>query len=182
MPTLNLPLLRQRLNTTALWYRSACANPTDPARDTRSALAPAGHLLMVTHDSTGTEDLYRPTPFERLAMVDDLASRREKALEAIGLIAPTKTLLLAGGRLLECLLDRSDHDGLGHFHSRGLFDPYDIPGHDTWLMLKHSDAGDTLIAWIPPAFLPDAEAAIWASPSQCLRWLADEEIKENMKT
>jgi len=176
MPPLNLALLRQRLNTTALWYRSACPKPTDPARDTRSALAPAGHLLMLTTDDAGTEDLYRPTPFERLAIVDDLAFQREKALEATGMIAPTKTLMLAGGRILECLLDRSDHDGLSQYHSRGLIDAFDIPGHDTWLMLTRTEASDTLLAWIPPPFLHDADAAIWASPSQCLRWINEKSL------
>jgi len=181
MPPLNFPLLRQRLNTTALWYRTACARPADPARDTRSDLAPAGHLVMLTTDSTGAEDLYRPTLFERLAILDELTARREKALQASGMIAPTKNLMLAGGRILECLLDRSDHDGLAHYHSRGLFDSFDIPGHDTWLLLTPTEAGDSLFAWIPAPFLPDAEAAIWASPSECLRWVKEDELKGNMR-
>ncbi|HSI33075.1 MAG TPA: hypothetical protein VK986_05745 [Tepidisphaeraceae bacterium] len=170
--------IRQRVNVTAMWHRCACPRPADPARDTRSPLAPAGALIMVTAGEDGTEDLYRPTPFERLAIVDDLLGRRETALEQAGLIAPTKALLLAGGRVLECAIDRSEHDGLAGYHSRGLFDPFDVPGHDTWLTLARGPAGDdVLYAWIPREFVADADAGIWASATRCMRWVDEAELK-----
>jgi hypothetical protein len=170
--------IRQRASVTAMWYRTACPRPADPARDTRSALAPAGALVMVTVAESGTEDLYRPTPFERLAIVDDLLARREAALEASGGIAPAKSLVLAGGRVLECAIDRSDHDGLAGYHSRGLFDPFDVPGHDTWLALARGPAGDDLLyAWVPREFVGDADAGIWASATRCMRWVDDGELK-----
>ncbi|HYE21477.1 MAG TPA: hypothetical protein VEA69_23720 [Tepidisphaeraceae bacterium] len=170
--------IRQRVNVTAMWYRSAHPRPTDPARDTRSHLAPAGALVMVTTGADGTEDLYRPTSFERLAIVDDLLTRREQALEASGLIAPTKVLMLAGGRVLECAIDRSEHDGLAGYHSRGLFDGFDVPGHDTWLALLRGDDGhDLLYAWVPREFVADADAGLWASATRCMRWVDESGFK-----
>ncbi len=125
----------------------------------------------MTTAADGRDEVYRPSTFERTALIDELARRREREMEKAGLIAPGKALLLAGGKILEYRLDQSDHDGLARYHSRGLFDEFDIPGHDSWLMLVRSEFGDVLLAWIPREFIEDAEAGMWACPSKCLRWV-----------
>jgi len=173
----DIPTIRQRLAQTVFFFR-LLPDRDDPALHTRTpAIAPSGAMVLEFETPTGQSDVFRPTTLERQLLVDQVAAARERQIQAAGLIAPTRTLLLAGGRILAAHLDDSDWDGLSSYHSKGLVDAYDVPGWDTWLHLYRTERGDTLLTWIPPHFLEHAEAAIWANPRKCLEWFNEDALR-----
>jgi hypothetical protein len=136
-------------------------------------------MVLESPTATCEPEIFRPTTLQRQLLVDEVATKRERLLEAAGIITPTKTLLLAGGKILAAHLDDSDWDGLSAYHSQGLVDPYDVPGHDTWLNLHRTPDRntDTLLAWIPREFLDRAESAIWSNPRKCLEWFNEDALR-----
>ena len=166
----DIPAIRKRLAEAVFFFRLD-PDRGDPARHTRTAaIAPSGAMVLEFETPSGESDVFRPTTLERQLLVDQVAAARERQVEAAGIIAPTKTVLLAGGRILATHLDDSDWDGLSSYHSKGLVDAYDVPGWDTWLHLYRTERGDALLCWVPPQFLDHADAAIWANPRKCLEW------------
>ena len=173
----DIPTIRQRLAQAVFFFRLE-PDRDDPARHTRTpAIAPSGAMVLEFETASGESDVFRPTTLERQLLVDQVAAAREKQIAAAGMIAPSKMLLLAGGRILAAHLDDSDWDGLSSYHSKGLADAYDVPGWDTWLHLYRTERGDTLLAWVPPQFLEHADAAIWANPRKCLEWFNEDALR-----
>ena len=173
----DVPAIRQRVAEAVFFFRLE-PRRNDPNQHTRTtSIAPNGAMVLEYETPDGKSEIFRPKTLERQLLIDQVAAARQKQLEAAGMIVPTKTLLLAGGRVLACYLDDSDWDGLSGYHSRGLVDAYDVPGWDTWLHLYRTDRGDTLLAWIAPQFLDHAEAAIWANPRKCLEWFKEDALR-----
>jgi hypothetical protein len=173
----DIPTIRRRVAEAVFFFRLD-SERSDPASHTRTAsIAPAGAMVLEFETPAGQPEVFRPTTVERQLLIDQVAGAREKQIEAAGMIAPGKTLLLAGGRILACHIDDSDWDGLSSYHSKGLVDAYDVPGWDTWLHLYRTERGDTLLAWIAPQFLEHADAAIWANPRKCLEWFREDELR-----
>ena len=179
LPPRDIPVIRTRLAQTVFFFRES-PKLTNPQTQTRSpTLAPAGAMVLESPTTTGDPEVFRPTTLQRQLLVDEVANKRERILEAQGVLTPTKTLLLAGGKILAAHLDDSDWDGLSAYHSQGLVDPYDVPGHDTWLHLHRAPDRntDTLLAWIPREFLDHAESAIWSNPRKCLEWFNEATLR-----
>src|SRR5688500_8178750 len=106
-----IPVTRQRLAQTASYSHPQPHRPTNPKSQTRSpTLTPAGAMALDPRTPTGAPEISRPTTLQRQLLVDEVANKRERILRAQGVIPPTKSLLLAGGKILAAHLDDSDWD------------------------------------------------------------------------
>jgi hypothetical protein len=66
---------------------------------------------------------------------------------------------------------------MSEVETKGYFDVNNTPPWDTWVALldapnaRHWES--SLIAWVPPAFVPLVRAGINVIPEQCVLWLDD---------
>jgi len=93
---------------------------------------------------------------------------------------------LRGGRLIVYFPDLELADGAAEVESRGFFDVNNAPPWDTWVAFILDDKSERshLISWVPPEFLPLADAGIQVNPEECILWLddADVELKNRLAT
>jgi len=90
---------------------------------------------------------------------------------------------LRGGRLLIYFPDQELADGAAEVESRGFLDVNNAPPWDTWVAFIHHDRSEQshLIAWVPPEFLPLADAGIRVNPEECILWLDDAAVELNKR-
>jgi hypothetical protein len=85
---------------------------------------------------------------------------------------------LRGGRLLIYFPDQELADGAAEVESRGFLDVNNAPPWDTWVaFIQHEKSAQShLISWVPPEFLPLADAGIRVNPEECILWLDDADV------
>jgi hypothetical protein len=113
----------------------------------------------------------------RIEAVDDV--RRSRRLYRSRLIAGDQALetVIAAGRLIAYSPDFNLACGMSEAETKGYFDVNNLPPWDTWVALldapnaKHFEV--SLIAWVPPVFVPLVQAGIDVIPEQCVLWLED---------
>ena len=77
------------------------------------------------------------------------------------------------GEVLISKVDETVIDGASAVSSYYLFDDFDLPPIDTWFYLTSDKRGRLLFAWIPQAYLQDAQAAIDVNCMDCIGWFKD---------
>jgi hypothetical protein len=86
------------------------------------------------------------------------------------------------GNIIISNIDESVNDGASEVSSAELFDQYDIPPVDTWFYLMKAENGTRILfAWIPQAYLHDANEAVDVNCVDCIGWFKDwypEEYKQ----
>jgi hypothetical protein len=85
----------------------------------------------------------------------------------------------AGGRLLAYFPDLDLVDGAAEVESGGFFDVHNTPPWDTWVAYVEDERPASsmhrcyLVAWVPRALVPAAQAGIDVNPEECILWLDD---------
>ncbi|CAH0354828.1 hypothetical protein [Aquabacterium sp. CECT 9606] len=100
---------------------------------------------------------------------------------------PTTTL--SGGRLLVYFPYGNLSDGASESESNGFFDIFNAPPYDTWIswfedsQSSNSAFGSYVLCYIPPIFVPQAEAGISVNAEDCILWLdhANVQIKDRLR-
>jgi hypothetical protein len=110
------------------------------------------------------------------AELDVLAAKRRAALAGLEPSGPMATA--ADGRLLLCELDMSIGSGEAEAASQGFFDADDQPPWDLWLVCygrtrsaQPEEPIACIVAWVPEALRPNADAGVRASSARCLHWV-----------
>ncbi len=116
-----------------------------------------------------------PLPRDRWHADDVVRLRRRHALLGRAL---TERDDGARGRLLVYFPDADLSDGAAAAESEGFFDVYNAPPYGTWVCYFEEPSGDVntgayLVAWVPEAFIPHAEAGISVNPEECIAWLSN---------
>lgn len=70
------------------------------------------------------------------------------------------------GRLLLYVPSENLADGAAQVSSCGFFDGNNVPPWDIWVDFSEQ----TLISWVPPAFVEAAQMGIDVNPENCIRW------------
>jgi len=119
----------------------------------------------------------RLLPTSRLGAVDDVRqSRRRHLYGRRGALTDLETAI-AGGRLIAYSPDLNLACGTSEVETKGYLDVDNTPPWDTWVALldapkaKHWES--SLIAWVPPVFVPLVQAGINVIPEGCVLWLED---------
>jgi hypothetical protein len=114
-------------------------------------------------------------PPSRLDAVDEV--RHSRRLYSDRHVSADLKTVIAGGRLIAYRPDFNFACGMSEVETKGYFDVNNTPPWDTWVALldapnaKHWES--SLIAWVPPPFVPLAQAGINVIPEQCVLWLDD---------
>jgi hypothetical protein len=113
----------------------------------------------------------------RLETVDDVRMTRERWIGYKRLPRELPPEATVGGRLIAYSPDFNLACGMSEAETRGYFDVNNIPPWDTWVALLDVPNAkffeNSLIAWVPPAFVPLAQAGINVIPEICVMWLED---------
>ena len=114
-------------------------------------------------------------PRSRLSAVDDV--RRSRRLYGEHHAPVDLEMFIASGRLIAYGPDLNLACGMSEVETNGYFDVNNTPPWDTWVALvdapnaKHWES--SLIAWVPPLFVPLVQAGINVIPEACVLWLED---------
>jgi hypothetical protein len=114
-------------------------------------------------------------PPSRLYAVEDV--RRSRRLHSDRNVSADLGTVIAGGRLIAYSPDWNFACGVSEIETRGYFDVNNTPPWDTWVALvdapnaKHWES--SLIAWVPPVFVPLVQTGISVIPEGCVLWLED---------
>jgi hypothetical protein len=106
------------------------------------------------------------TTAERIAIVEDVASRRVGLLKTMGRYPALSQVNLTQGRILLYAPDENLFDGAAKYSSKGFFDVNNVPPWDTWVC--YFDI--YLLSWVPPVLEELASAGIEVNPEQCIQW------------
>jgi hypothetical protein len=85
------------------------------------------------------------------------------------------------GEIIISRVDETVLDGASAVSSYYLFDDYDLPPIDTWFYLTSNNKKRLLFAWIPHAYMYDANEAVDVNCMDCIGWFKDwypEEYKQ----
>jgi hypothetical protein len=103
--------------------------------------------------------------------------RRSRRLYSDRHVSADLETVIAGGCLIAYSPDSNLACGMSEVETKCYFDVNNTPPWDTWVALldapnvRHWES--SLIAWVPPAFVPLVQAGINVIPEQCVLWLAD---------
>lgn len=87
------------------------------------------------------------------------------------------------GEVLRYEISNTDACGLSPSESNGYIDYEDMPGWDTWFHIyENSEFGACILSWVPPSFIPLAQAAIDVNPVDCIKFVNISEELEIFKT
>lgn len=168
---------RWRLAETIAWCGPRAA-PHDAARCLRTALLCPRLAGFDAAQPTMYEWLRAPDAFDE---VDRLARARTRELRSAGQQPSRPAADLAGGRLLVATPYLHLWDGASEAASGGFIDAQDGAPWDTWVALVPREragpgyAGDPyLLAWVPPAFVDAADAAVEVNAFGSLAWAGHE--------
>jgi len=113
----------------------------------------------------------------RLETVDDVRIARERLVGNKRISRDPPSEATNGGRLIAYNPDGNLACGMSEGETRGYFDVNNIPPWDTWVALLDAPNAKffetSLIAWVPPLFVPLVQAGIDVIPERCVMWLED---------
>jgi hypothetical protein len=85
------------------------------------------------------------------------------------------------GEIIISKIDETVVDGASAMWSYYLFDEFDLPAIDTWFYLTKHNQDRLLFAWIPQAYMHNAQEAIDVNCVDCIGWFKEwypEEYKQ----
>lgn len=155
-----------RLAETIAWCRQR-VDPRDPKWSLRSAeLRP-----LPTIDREDGITFWQAAEY-----VESVAARRSLLLSAATAVpmlsGDAVSAELAGGRLLACMYELNNHNGMTADVTAGYFDDFDNAPWDSWvdiLYFEH-EALNLVISWVPKEFVPLAEEAVLNECVGILSW------------
>ena len=110
----------------------------------------------------------------RFDVIRDVVRTRNSSVRPRGAVSG-----LPDGRLLAYFPDLDLEDGAAEVESGGFFDVHNTPPWDTWVAyVEDEDPASSmhrcyLVAWVPRALVPAAQAGIDVNPEECILWLDD---------
>ena len=116
-------------------------------------------------------------PPSRRDAVDDV--RRNRRLYSYRQVSGDLETAIAGGRLIAYNPDFNLACGTSEVETKGYLDVDNTPPPpwDTWVALLDAPKAkyweSSLIAWVPPVFVPLVQAGINVIPEGCVLWLVD---------
>jgi hypothetical protein len=183
-----LLLFRWRLAETIAWCapRADATNPRDCLRS-RELQPPGTATEMVAHSPPELSTVFGKHTDDiagRRAGVEQLCIARRELLRGQGRSPLAPGSDTAEGRLLVYGIDENVWDCTSESESEGFFDAEDTPPWDTWIDVQREAPwtcagtaprrpGDFLLAWVPSAMIPVAEAGIDVNPVDCIFWARD---------
>ena len=103
--------------------------------------------------------------------------RRSRHLYSDRSVSVDLEAVVAGGRLIAYSPDFNLACGVSEVETKGYFDVNNTPPWDTWVALLDAPNAEhwesSLIAWVPPIFVPLVQAGIKVIPESCVLWLED---------